>query len=72
MATDQEILDATRDAQLDLVNAPKKVTTDAGTIEEHSLADLLAMKRQAAADAAAGSPSQGLRFNRITHGGTQD
>jgi hypothetical protein len=46
---------------------PKRTTTDEGTVEEHSLKDLLAVKNQTAAPE---TPPWGLRIARTQPRGT--
>ena len=48
---------------------PKRVTVDGETVESHSIADLLAAKREDANDNAS-SPNFGLRFARMVPPGT--
>jgi hypothetical protein len=70
MAVDPDTVD---DALTDLVAAPKSITTDAGSITEHSIADLLELQKQAAANnaVATNTKTRGLRFNKVDHRGTQ-
>lgn len=71
MAVDPDVI---TDAIEDLAAAPKKVTNAAGeSIEEQSLADLLAVQKQAAADDAVtnNASTRGITFNKFSHRGTQ-
>lgn len=70
MAVDPDTVD---DALTDLVASPKKITTDAGSIEEHSIPDILELQKKAAADNAASgnTKTRGIRFNKFDHRGTQ-
>jgi hypothetical protein len=54
------------------VGAPKRVRGDAGEVEQHSLADLLALRREfaAAATTATTTGRRGLRFNKLIPDGT--
>jgi len=44
---------------------PAKVAGDAGSVEQHSLADQIAADRYLASKNAAKKPSRGLRFNKL-------
>lgn len=52
-----------------LVN-PRRVSGDAGSVEGHSLPDLIAADKYLNAKATASSPSRGLRFNVFVPDGT--
>lgn len=68
MAIDADDVD---DALSDLVSQPAEISTDAATVKEHSIPDLLELQKKAAGDAAASaSPTQGLRFAKFNHRGT--
>ena len=49
---------------------PAKVSGDAGSVEQHSLADQIAADRYLAAKDAAKKKRRGLRFNKIAPPGT--
>ncbi len=49
---------------------PAKVSGDAGSVEQHSLADQIAADRYLAAKDAAKKKRRGLRFNKIVPPGT--
>jgi hypothetical protein len=49
---------------------PAKVSGDAGSVEQHSLADQIAADRYLAAKDAAKKKHRGLRFNKIVPPGT--
>ena len=44
---------------------PAKVSSDAGSVEQHSLADQIAADRYLASKAAARAPRRGLVFNKL-------
>jgi len=47
------------------VSAPAKVSGDAGSVESHSLADLIQADQYAAGKVAASKPNRGLRFSTL-------
>ncbi len=49
---------------------PAKVSGDAGSVEQHALADQIAADRYLAAKDAAKKKRRGLRFNKIAPPGT--
>jgi hypothetical protein len=49
---------------------PAKVSGDAGSVEQHNLADQIAADRYLAAKDAAKKKRRGLRFNKIVPPGT--
>ncbi len=49
---------------------PAKVSGDAGSVEQHSLADQIAADRYLLSKNATKSPSRGLRFNKFIPSGT--
>ncbi len=49
---------------------PAKASGDAGSIEQHSLADQIAADRYLSAKDAAKSKSRGLRFNKLVPPGS--
>jgi len=51
-------------------SGPAKVAGDAGSVEQHSLADQIAADRYLASKDAAKKPSRGLRFNKLAPPGT--
>lgn len=58
--------DEVSDAIETAAKSPKRVRTDAGEVENHSLRDQIEADRYLAAKAATKSKSRGLRFNQIT------
>lgn len=46
-------------------NAPKKVSNDAGSVEQHSLKDQIEVDRYLAAKASSNKKNRGLRFNKL-------
>lgn len=60
-------------AQAALVNAltgPRRVTGDAGSVEQFTLAELIAANNYLQAQAAGATRNRGLRFNRLVPPGT--
>lgn len=55
---------------LNNAQGPAKVTGDAGSVEQHSLADQIAADRYLAAKDAASKKHRGLRFNKLVPPGT--
>lgn len=49
----------------DIAANPKKVTGDAGSVEEHPIPDLLALRKARQAEEAAAKPARGLRFTKL-------
>jgi hypothetical protein len=49
----------------ELAQNPKKIVGDAGTVEEHAVADLIKAQQFLDARAAASRPHGGLRFTRL-------
>ena len=49
---------------------PAKVSGDAGSVEQHSLADQIAADRYLSSKDAAKKPSRGLRLNKFIPSGT--
>jgi hypothetical protein len=70
MATDSENSQAAADALAAAITGPKKVASDAGSVEQHPLADLIEADRYQASKAAAANPSRGLRISRMIPPGT--
>jgi hypothetical protein len=58
--------DEVSDAIETAAKGPKRVRTDAGEVEQHSLADQIAADKYLAAKAAASTRGRGLRFNKLT------
>lgn len=58
--------DEVSDAIESAAKSPKRVRTDAGEVEAHSLREQIEADKYLAAKAAASSRSRGLRFNQIT------
>ncbi len=50
---------------------PARVQGDAGSVEQHSLADQIAADKYLASKEATKSPSRGLRFNRFIPPGSE-
>jgi hypothetical protein len=57
--------DELSDAIESAAQSPKRVRTDAGEVEAHSLRDQIEADKYLAAKAAAASKSRGLRFNQL-------
>lgn len=58
------------DALLAALAGPRKASVDSASVEQHSLADLIAVRKFLAAECAARSPLRGLRFTRLIPPGT--
>lgn len=52
-------------ALVEAISGPSSVTTDAGTVAQHSLTEMLDAARALGADCAAKKPGRGLRFTRL-------
>ena len=52
----------------DAASGPASVSGDAGSVQQHSLRDLVAMHQYLSGVLAANSPTRGLRFNRLVPG----
>lgn len=52
------------------LQAPAKVSGDAGSVEQHALSDLIKVHQYLAAQCAATSGRRGLRFSRLVPDGT--
>ena len=65
-ASDKTIRDAIRENAL----GPKKVTGDAGSVEQHPLKDQIEAERFLASKEAVKRPGLGIRFTKITPDGT--
>jgi len=63
--------DAAQQIVDDAAAAPSKITSSSGSVEERSLEELQEWADKKKASAAVGGTSRGLRFNQITHKGTQ-
>jgi len=57
--------DAAKQALADALAGPAEVTTDAGTVKQQALADLLELARASAAGCAATKPALGMQLRRI-------
>lgn len=57
--------DASNAALLGALAGPRRVTGDAGSVEQFSAADLIKIDQYLAAKAAASTRRRGLRFNRL-------
>lgn len=60
----------TSDALLAAVQGPLKVASDAGSVEQHALSDLIKADQYTRAKCASTGRRRGLRFNRLTPDGT--
>ena len=66
-----ESLESTlNDALLENARGPKRVQGDAGSVEQHSLQDLIAAERFLQSKKAAASHGLGIRFIKISPDGT--
>ena len=63
-------MDDLTDAIEDLAQNPRKVTGDAGSVEEHSIPDLIQADRYGKAQSGADKPHRGLRFTKFVPKGT--
>lgn len=63
-------MDDLTDAIEDVAQNPKKVTGDAGLMEEHSLPDLIAADRYGKAQAGADKPARGMRITKLVAPGS--
>lgn len=58
------------DAMLENAAGPKKVSGDAGSVEQHPLSDQIELDRHLASKKAARGPGLGLRTKKISPDGT--
>jgi hypothetical protein len=65
-----ENVDAINAALLTAVTAPSYIQTDAGTVSQHSLPDLIKVASYLAGTCAGSNKRQGLRFSQLIPGGT--
>ena len=65
MATDAENAAAAAAALAAAVAGPKRVRGDAGEVEQHDLADLIALDRYQMSKAAATKGTRGLRITKL-------
>lgn len=65
MSTPAEDAAAASAALTSAISAPSKVSGDAGSVESHSLADLIEADRYAASKAVGSTPKRGLRITRL-------
>ena len=63
-------MDDLTDTIEDVAQNPKKVTGDAGSVEEHPLKDLIEADRYGKAQTGADKPHRGLRFTKLIPRGT--
>jgi len=59
-----------KDAILENALGPKKVTGDAGSVEQHSLQDQIAAERFLASKKASRKPGLGIRLTKLSPDGT--
>jgi hypothetical protein len=59
-----------KDAILDNALGPKKVSGDAGSVEQHSLSDQIAAERFLASKKASRQPGLGIRLTKLSPDGT--
>jgi hypothetical protein len=64
------VADELNDTIRDNAAGPAKVSGDAGSVEQHDLADQIAADRYLAAKDAANKKGRGLRFNKLSPPGT--
>lgn len=57
--------DTIREAMLANAAGPKKVTGDTGSVEQHSIKDLIEAEKFAGAKEAVASVNRGLRFTKL-------
>lgn len=62
--------DEISDAIEENATGPKRVSGDAGSVEQHSLADQIEADKYIASKNAASNPSRGLRFTKMIPPGT--
>jgi hypothetical protein len=70
-ATDDERADAAADALTAALAGPRRVRGDAGEVEQHDLADLIAAEKYLAAKCAGTTARRGLRITKLLPGGTE-
>ena len=61
---------ALKDAILENAKGPKKVSGDAGSVEQHSLQDQIAAERFLASKEATRKPGLGIRLTKLSPDGT--
>ena len=60
------------DTLLEVASGPKKVTGDSGSVEQHSIRELIELDRHITAKEAAKKPGFGIRFAKLVPDGTVD
>lgn len=59
-----------QESLIENASGPKKVTTDAGTVEQHSLGDLIEADRYVKSSEAAKSKGLGIKLTKLSPDGT--
>jgi hypothetical protein len=61
-----------KDTILEIAKGPKRVQGDSGSVEQHSIRDLIDLDKHLSAKEAAKKPGFGIRFAKLVPGGTCD